>query len=289
MTDVFIRGTLGDINYRYIAASAFRSIQHIWITHRMQPQPAVLLGQAAMAAFLLSARGTKEDDQTVGLHFECDGPIRRLITFGRFDGGLRGQAAEPSIHWNGSIEDGKGSGMLTVSLFQDHSRKVYGSSVAFDHRPISNNIMSYIEQSEQVHVLCEIGVFTGDTISKISDSIDNMSSTGIYGIFFEALPGASNKDQDALLHFLSEESRFRPIREQGQLPILPGILAKGNLFSYCDCSREKIERLIIAMGKDEAMQIVKEFKKIEVTCEFCCKKYQFTEPEVAAIFVEDSV
>ncbi|MDE5990352.1 MAG: Hsp33 family molecular chaperone HslO [Clostridia bacterium] len=52
----------------------------------------------------------------------------------------------------------------------------------------------------------------------------------------------------------------------------------------CSCSRERIEGMLITLGKIEAMQIVEAQGNIEVGCEFCNKKYEFTKEDVQRLF-----
>lgn len=289
-TDSYIRGVLPDIAYRYVIATAFSSVQEIWTRHEMDAGPALLIGEAAVAAFLLAARGTKEDDQTVGLHFECDGPVRRLMSFGRFDGGIRGYTPEAKTDWPGSLMDGKGSGTLNVSLFRQQSRKVYASSVEFRNQSIARNIEEFLGKSEQVQVFVELGPFADDgSRTSFFPGPISLQHAGIYGSLFEAMPTATADDTDRLLDFLKEHSVLDLLRRQGILPELPGRLAEGRLFHYCDCSREKVERLIIGMGREEADALIAEQGKIEITCEFCREKYLFEESDLERIFVEKSV
>lgn len=285
-TDAFIRGILPDIACRYVIATAFSSVQEIWTRHEMTVGPALLIGEAAMAAFLLAARGTKEEDQTVGLHFECTGPVRRLISSGRFDGGIRGYTPEARADWQGSLMDGKGSGTLNVSLFREHSQKVYASSVEFRNQSIARNIEEFLARSEQVQVFVELGPFTDIGTPLFPEPI-SLQHTGISGYLFEALPGATADDTDRLLEFL--KSGMDLLRQRGILPEVPGILSEGRMFHYCDCSKEKVERLIISMGREEADALIVEQGMIEVTCAFCQEKYRFGGSEVKKIFLDNSV
>ncbi len=288
--DSYIRGILPDIPYRYVVATAFDSVHEIWNRHSMAAGTAILVGEAAVAAFLLAARGTKEVDQTVGLHFECEGPVRRLMASGRFDGGLRGYSPEPRIEWSGSLMDGKASGTLNVSLFRDRARKVYASSVPFRNQPIARNIEEFLARSEQQQVFVELGPFSEDgAVESFYPGPISLQQAGIYGSLFEALPEATADDTDRLLDFLKDTSFVEALRHNGRLPELPGKLAEGSLFHYCECSREKVEAVIAAMGKREAEALLAEQGKIEITCEFCCEKYQFGQSDLERIFVEGSV
>jgi molecular chaperone Hsp33 len=43
----------------------------------------------------------------------------------------------------------------------------------------------------------------------------------------------------------------------------------------CDCSRERVERAIISIGKKDIQGIIDEGKPVEVRCQFCDKIYNF--------------
>ena len=51
----------------------------------------------------------------------------------------------------------------------------------------------------------------------------------------------------------------------------------------CDCSKEKFENGLIALGKKELFSILNEDKQAEIKCQFCNKKYKFTEDELRNI------
>lgn len=52
----------------------------------------------------------------------------------------------------------------------------------------------------------------------------------------------------------------------------------------CSCSRDRIESMLITLGKEEALEIVRSQGRIEVGCEFCNRKYVFTEDDVKRLF-----
>ena len=48
----------------------------------------------------------------------------------------------------------------------------------------------------------------------------------------------------------------------------------------CNCNKDKIERGIISLGKEEIKKIIDEDGKLEATCHFCHKKYTFCKEEL---------
>ena len=48
----------------------------------------------------------------------------------------------------------------------------------------------------------------------------------------------------------------------------------------CDCSRERTDRALISLGKDELTKIIEEDGKAEITCHFCDNVYEYTKEEL---------
>jgi molecular chaperone Hsp33 len=49
----------------------------------------------------------------------------------------------------------------------------------------------------------------------------------------------------------------------------------------CDCSRERIERVLISMGEEELKDMMAKEHGAELKCDFCNSVYNFTEEELA--------
>ena len=43
----------------------------------------------------------------------------------------------------------------------------------------------------------------------------------------------------------------------------------------CNCSKERVEKALISIGKKELQEMIDEDKPIEVNCHFCGKTYKF--------------
>ena len=54
----------------------------------------------------------------------------------------------------------------------------------------------------------------------------------------------------------------------------------------CTCSKDRVEKAIIRLGKKEISQIIEEYKKAELTCQFCGKVYNFNETELKDILLK---
>ena len=53
---------------------------------------------------------------------------------------------------------------------------------------------------------------------------------------------------------------------------------------FCDCSREKIEKVLISLGEKELSDMVEEGKEVEVNCSFCSRHYLFNVDELEGLY-----
>ena len=55
---------------------------------------------------------------------------------------------------------------------------------------------------------------------------------------------------------------------------------------YCNCTKERVEKALISIGKEELEKIIKEDKKANLHCHFCSKEYDFNEEELIKLLEE---
>ena len=61
------------------------------------------------------------------------------------------------------------------------------------------------------------------------------------------------------------------------------ILEKEPVCYQCDCSREKMEKALIAMGRRDLNELIEEDEGAELTCHFCRTSHQFTKEDLIAL------
>ncbi|MCS7205771.1 MAG: Hsp33 family molecular chaperone HslO [Leptospiraceae bacterium] len=287
--DLFVRGIIPELNVRFVFAQLKEALKEIRQLQELSIQAQALLGEVIMGAFLLTSREIKEFHEQIGIQIHSDGVIKRIIAFANSYGGVRGIISPPDAEWEGELHQGKGEGILQVNKFKMTSKKIYSSAVEMRKVPFSKNIEEYISKSDQVNAF--VGIFS------LYDKYQPQKPVEIFGYFFEALPDTSFDQIDALANFIQktdfptffqtlfyehQTNQKRTFHQQYRVEILQ----TGNLFFYCDCSLEKIEEVIFTLGKDEIHAILKEEGKVEITCEFCKKKYTFNENDIQKLFMK---
>lgn len=283
----YITGILPDQNYRFILGSLTDVALEVGaVLHASVPVTA-LLGESMLAAFFLAGHNEKAKRTVVGIDMQCNGPVRKILSFASSDGIVRSFCSSPDASWDGSIYEGKKNGLFTVNRFVEENRKVYSSSVEMHDLPLEKNVEEYLGRSDQ-----KLGFI------RMESTIQNGVVIDISGFSFEALPGASMQDSERVLEMIRNMSPADMVhgliadgdgerREFSSSLSHVKILKTGSFEYRCDCSKEKIEKVLLAMGRQSIEELVEEKGHVEVFCEFCRKRYEFQPSEIYNLFQSD--
>ena len=280
----FITGILPDQNYRFILGSLTDVALEVGSVLEASPQITALMGESMLAAFFLAGHNEKATGTTVGIDMQCKGPADKLLSFASSEGIVRAFCSHPDATWEDSLYSGKKDGLFTVNRFVDDGRKIYSSSVEMHDLPLEKNIEEYLGRSDQ-----KLGFIRLETTMQKDLILD------ISGFSFEALPGASVEDSDRVIEMIRQ---MRPSDMVGLLSDGDGerrkfhsslsrvkILKTGSFEYRCDCNRQKVERVLLAMGRQSIEDLIVEKGSVEVFCEFCKRRYEFLGSEVERLFL----
>jgi molecular chaperone Hsp33 len=287
--DIFVRGIISDLNIRFLFANLKETLIEIRNLQNLSIQCEALLGEAILGAFLLTTREIKQEHELIGLHIEGDGLVKKILAFANSFGGVRGIIIPEDVSWEDELYKGKGKGILQVNKFKSNSKKVYSSAIEMREMPLAKNLEEYISKSDQINAF--IGIYS------FYDKKNPLLPVEVYGYFFEVLPDATIEQIDELINFLQTTNMVEFLKnifgeqiydqkKEMKKQFRVKILQSGALFFHCDCKMEKIEEVLFTIGKEEVFQILKEQNQIEITCEFCKKKYIFTENDLIRLFKE---
>ena len=124
--------------------------------------------------------------------------------------------------------------------------------------------------------------------------VDKTGCTAAGGVFIQPLPGCADHVitmlEDIATNFTHVSELFLNFtpdeiieRYFGQFDLHR--LPDGKPKWACKCSRKRLEKVVLSLGKEEATDIVNTEGKIEICCNFCGKKYVFTKDDVEALFL----
>lgn len=283
-----IRATAAEGQIRAFACTTAGVCEEQRRIHNTFPICTAAVGRL-MSAALMMAVDMKGEKDLLTLTVKGDGPLRSMTVTADANGHVKGYCANPNVmlppNAAGHLNVGGAVGKGNLSVIRDIGLKEpYVGQTALLSGEIAEDLTYYFAASEQVPSSVGLGVL----LSK-----DNVVSQA-GGFIIQLMPGASEAVISALETRLSEVHSVTTMLEQGMTPedILTQILGDMQLeindrkeVSYhCGCSRERVERALISIGKDELKSLIDEGKPQEVNCDFCGKHYLFTGIELKALY-----
>jgi molecular chaperone Hsp33 len=249
------------------------------------------LGRALTGGLLMGALVKR--GQRVGLKFEGTGPLKKIIVEADNDGTVRGFVGVPDTEVPFKDEKLNVSGALgsegLLTVIKDIGLKEpYQGIIKFQSGEIGEDLARYFAESEQVPSAVGLGVFV--------EPDGKVSAAG--GFIIQTLPPTEERAVDQLIKNIRKIPTVTEFLRQGRTPedmlaeIFSGLtyhmLGKRNLFLRCSCSRERVERILLALGIGELRRMIAEQNETDVTCEFCRTSYHFTRMELEDLIQETS-
>lgn len=279
--DVYKVGLFEDLNFRFLIADCSNATNEAVLRHNLENSSAILVTKTMLASFFLACM--VKEGVAVNLQLEGNGAMERVMAYSDRIGRMRGLAKFPNIQSDSNdVTDGIGKGFFRVTRWGG-VHKIHQSITKLDLVPFEQNIINYINDSEQV-------------VSFISMSVSNEAPFSAKGIILQTLPftdqklidafmdGMSKIDMDTRELFSNSLDHTISILEEA-LNTKATILEEGKPEFYCGCNIDKIKDVIVTLGRDEAYSIIEEQSKIEMVCEFCAEKYSLDAEEVRLLFL----
>ena len=284
MSDILLRAIARDAGIQISAAVTTGLVERARQIHNTTPVATAALGRTLTATAIMGSQ-LKVDDGSVTVQVKGNGPLGAIVCVGDADGFVRGYLQNPSadlpLRPDGKLAVGAGVGRGYLMVLKDIGLKdpVTGT-VARVNGEIAEDLTRYFAESEQVPSACALGVLV--------DTDCTVKCAG--GWLVQLLPGVKDTDIDRLEANLAKLEPMTTMLEKGMTleqivqAVLDGFtvdfLQTDEIGYRCACSREKVERALISMGRDELSKMAQEQETSEVTCQFCDKIYTFTRAEL---------
>lgn len=257
--------------------------------HDLSPVATATLGRVlTMGALMASAFKSQEDSVT--LQIRANGPIGGVTVTAEADGRVRGYVANPQVEVP-LREDGKlnvgeavgNDGFLYV-IKDIGLREPYIGMSKLVSGEIAEDFVNYYYTSEQKNTAVALGVLVNK---------DGLKKAG--GFIVSSLPDATEDELFILENRLKEAMPISKMLEENMslLEIAKDITGDINIQILkqeerepryeCSCNKEKMARGLQTIGKEELEKIIEEDKKAETVCQFCNKKYEFSEEELKSL------
>ena len=284
MSDILLRAIARDAGIQISAAVTTGLVERARQIHNTTPVATAALGRTLTATAIMGSQ-LKVDDGSVTVQVKGNGPLGAIVCVGDADGFVRGYLQNPSadlpLRPDGKLAVGAGVGRGYLMVIKNIGLKdpVTGT-VALVNGEIAEDLTRYFAESEQVPSACALGVLV--------DTDCTVKCAG--GWLVQLMPGVKDTDIDRLEANLAKLEPMTTMLDKGMTleqivqAVLDGFavdfLQTDEIGYRCACSREKVERALISMGRDELSKMAQEQETSEVTCQFCDKIYTFTRAEL---------
>ena len=288
MNDQIVRAMTADGYVKAVAVTSTGIVERARQIHKTFPTATAALGRLLSAASMIGNM-QKVEEGSITLQLKGGGPLGRLLAVSDAEGNVRGWVENPQISMlekmPGKLDVGAAvgtDGMLTV-IRDLRMKEPYVGSVELVSGEIAEDITAYFAQSEQIPTACALGVLVGT----------DQSVTAAGGYIIQLLPGAPESVIDRIEAGIAAAGYVTKLLAAGMdgetllRTVLSGfeleILEKTPVCYRCYCSRDRVTRTLISLGREELRSIVAEGKPITIDCQFCDELYTFTPQQVQQI------
>lgn len=282
--DYMIRATAADQQIRAFAATTRQTVEQARKYHNTSPVATAALGRLLSAGAMMGAMMKGEKD-LLTIQVKGDGPIGSVTVTADSSGGVKGYAANPQVllpaNLAGKLDVGGAVGKGTLRVIKDLGLKEpYTGQCELQTGEIGDDLTYYFAVSEQVPSSVGLGV--------LLNKENTVRQAG--GFIIQLMPFTSEEVIRRLEEKLAGLHSVTALLDQGMTPedMLNELLGEFGVeitdtvpVEYrCNCSRERIEKALISIGKKELQEMISEGKTIEVNCQFCGKSYAVTVEEL---------
>lgn len=284
MSDYIIRATAADGQIRAFAATTRELVEYARSAHNTSPVATAALGRLLTAGAMMGVMMKGEKD-LLTIKIEGDGPIQGLTVTADSKGNVKGYVFNPEVmlppNEKGKLDVGGALGIGVLSVIKDIGLKEpYVGQTILVTSEIAEDLTYYFATSEQTPSSVALGV--------LMNKDNTVRQAG--GFILQLLPNASEKVISGLENKLKDITSVTSLLDAGKTPemILEEVLGDFGLEILdkmptefaCNCSRERIEKALISVGKQELQNMIDDGETIEVNCHFCNKNYPFTVEEL---------
>lgn len=284
MADYLIRATAADAQVRAFAVTSRDLVEEARSRHDLSPVVTAALGRLMTGACLMGSM-LKSGQDVLTLQVSSDGPVRGMTVTADAKGNVKGYAQVPQAmmppNAQGKLDVGGviGKGYLTV--IKDMGMKdPYASKVELQTGEIADDLTYYFAASEQVPSCVALGI--------LMERNNTVKQAG--GFIIQLMPFA----QEEVVRKLEEKiSGLKPVTtllEEGNTPeqilsLLLGdmgleITEKTPVQFLCGCTKERVEKVLYSLKKEDLKEMIAEGKDVELHCHFCNTDYVFTVDEL---------
>ncbi|HBC90161.1 MAG TPA: Hsp33 family molecular chaperone HslO [Lactococcus sp.] len=284
MTDKILKSISKNGHFRAFALDSTLTVREAQERHQTMPSSTVALGRTLIAAQILGAN--EKGDSKITVKILGDGAMGAIIAVADANGNVKGYVQNKELDYKKTstgevlVAPFIGNGFFVV-IKDMGLRQPYTGQTDLITGEIGEDLAWYFLSSEQTPSSVGLNVL-------LNEGEDSVKIAG--GFMLQALPDATD-DEIALIEkniktmpsiseiLLNEnplESMFAAI--YGEMDYT--VLAESSLAFRCDCSKERFAKGLQGLGSKAITEMIEEDHGAEIVCQFCNRKYEFTEKEL---------
>ena len=286
MNDYIVRATAADGQVRAFAATTKELVEAAREHHNTSPVATAALGRLLTAGAMMGSM-MKNDTDMLTLQVRGDGPLGVITVTAASKGYVKGYVNHPDVMLppkNGKLDVGGAVGIRLLQVIKDMGLKEpYSGQTILVSSEIAEDLTYYFANSEQVPSSVGLGV--------LMDKDNTVACAG--GFIIQMMPFAKEETISQIEENLKNITSVTDHLKKGETPEQILEILLGNLGLeitstmptkfYCNCSKERVEKAVISVGKKEIQDMIDDGQDIEVKCHFCNTAYKYSVEELKDI------
>ena len=286
--DYIVRATAAGGQVRAFAATTRETVEYARKAHNTSPVATAALGRLLTGGLMMGVM-MKGDNDILTLQIQGSGPINGITVTADSHGHVKGYVGNPEvlIHANDKgkldVAGAIGPGFLNV-IMDMGLKEPYNGQVMLQTSEIAEDLTYYFATSQQVPSAVGLGV--------LMEHDNTVKQAG--GFIVQLMPFAEEKTISQLEKNIAKVKSVTGLLEQGYTPetMLEYLLEDMDMTIndtidasfYCNCSKERVSRALISVGKKELKSMINDGKPIELNCHFCNTNYTFSVEEIKELY-----
>lgn len=288
MSDYIVRAISADGLVQAAAICSRELTERARQIHHASPVATAALGRALAGASMMG-NALKGQGASLTLQIKGGGPLGTVLAVSDTQGNVRGYVANPQVDLplrdDGKLDVGGAvGGEGTIAVIKDlHMKEPYVGTIDLLGGEIAEDVAGYFVESEQIPTACALGVLV--------DRDQSVKAAG--GYLIQLMPGAGEDVITKVEGGIMAAGPVSALLDKNDDPeqLLRDVMSDFDLkvletcpVSYrCYCSRERVERALISLGRDELEQMLSEQGGCQLTCQFCDAVYDFSAEDLKGL------
>lgn len=287
MKDYIIRATAAGSQIRAFAAVTKDTVETARKAHNTSPVATAALGRLLTAGAMMGVMMKGEKD-ILTLQIQGDGPLNGITVTADSRGRVKGYVGNPQVilppNSRGKLDVAGAVGQGILNVIKDLGMKEpYSGQVVLQTSEIAEDLTYYFAVSEQVPSAVGLGV--------LMNRDNTVRQSG--GFILQVMPFAEEKTIARLEENVQNIQSVTTLLEEGHTAeslldkVLEGfdieITDQVPTEFYCNCSKSRVEKALISIGRKDLNELIQEGKPVELNCHFCNTNYVFSVEELKEI------